>query len=124
MTAFREVYKCNICWNVVEVLHAGQGTLVCCWENMNLLEEKNQDMGMEKHVPVIERKDWKITVKVGEQPHPMVEEHYIEWIEIVSDWNICRKYLMPWDHPVAEFEDSWEEVEARIYCNVHSLRKS
>ena len=95
MTEIRQVYKCNICGNIVEVLHDGVGELVCCGEPMNLLTEKSEDAGLEKHVPVLEKVGDQVKVKVGSIPHPMEPNHYIEWIEIVADDKICRAFLKP-----------------------------
>jgi superoxide reductase len=124
MTEQKQVYKCNICGNIVEVLHTGVGQLVCCGQPMELLEEKTEDVGQEKHVPVIERTDAGVKVKVGSVPHPMEEKHYIEWIEIIADGRSCRKFLNPGDKPEAEFEVKAEKIEAREYCNIHGLWKS
>lgn len=118
MTERLQVYKCELCGNVVEVLHSGSGELVCCGQPMVILEEQTADPSTEKHVPVIEGSK----VKVGSVPHPMKEEHYIEWIEIVSEDKICRTFLKPGDDPSALFE-SFEPEYAREYCNVHSLWK-
>ena len=84
------VYKCNVCGNIVEVTHVGGGTLVCCGQPMELLTEKTADQGMEKHVPVVEKIDGGYKVKVGSVPHPMEEGHYIEWIELMADGKIYR----------------------------------
>lgn len=122
-----QVYKCNKCGNIVEVLHKGGGTLVCCGEPMMLLEEKTQlKEGKEKHVPVVETKGDKILVKVGSVAHPMEEKHYIEWIEVItSDGRIFRKYLSPGNPPEAEFPVSAKNVAiVREYCNLHGLWKA
>lgn len=124
MTEKKQVYKCRICGNIVEVLHTGIGTLVCCGQPMQLFEEKNREGGMEKHVPVIEKTDNGTRVKVGSVEHPMEENHYIEWIEIIADGEYCRKFLGPEDKPEAEFEINVGKVSAREYCNVHGLWKS
>ena len=124
MTAIKQVYRCNICGNIVEVLHAGKGELVCCGQPMELLQEKTADVGLEKHVPVIESTDSGINVKVGDVPHPMEEKHYIEWVEVITDSGIYRKFLKPGDKPEAEFEIRPQKVVAREYCNIHSLWKS
>lgn len=121
MTELREVYRCNICGNIVEVLHAGVGQLVCCGEPMELLGEKTEDVGLEKHVPVIERTEKGIKVKVGAVPHPMEQRHYIEWIEVTADGRVYRRFLNPGDAPEAEFEITAEKVEAREYCSIHGL---
>jgi len=124
MTNLNEVYKCNVCGNIVEVLHAGAGELVCCGQPMELLQERTEDEGREKHVPVIEKTETGVRVKVGSVPHPMEEKHHIEWIEIIGDGRIYRKFLEPGDIPEAEFEVSAAKLEAREFCNVHGLWKS
>ena len=125
MTKVREIYKCNICGNIVEVLHAGVGELVCCGEPMELLTEKTQDSSIEKHVPYIEKTKEGVLVKVGQnQDHPMEEKHYIEWIQIIADGESYRKFLKPGDKPQALFEIKAENILAREYCNIHGLWKS
>ncbi|MFQ6086475.1 MAG: desulfoferrodoxin [Candidatus Bathyarchaeia archaeon] len=124
MTEQKQIYRCNICGNIVEVLHVGVGQLVCCGQPMELLTEKNVDVGLEKHVPVIEKTKKGTRVKVGSVPHPMEQRHYIEWIETIAEGRLCRKFLKPGDRPEAEFEITAEKIEAREYCNVHGLWKS
>lgn len=124
MTERRQIYRCNSCGNIVEVLHAGDGELVCCEEPMELLKEKTEDAGLEKHVPVIEKTETGLKVKVGSVPHPMEEKHHIEWIEVIADGRVYRKFLKPGDKPEAEFELKAGEIGAREYCNVHGLWKS
>lgn len=124
MTELKQVYKCSICGNIVEVLHAGIGELVCCGEPMELLKEKTDETGNEKHVPVIEKTETGIKVKVGSIPHPMEEKHYIEWIEIIADGISYRKFLKPGEKPEAEFEIKAEKIEAREYCSIHGLWRS
>ncbi|MBU4201667.1 MAG: desulfoferrodoxin [Candidatus Altiarchaeota archaeon] len=124
MTELRQVYKCNICGNIVEVLHTGAGTLVCCGQPMQLFEEKTEDEGKEKHVPVIEKIEGGVKVRVGSVPHPMEDAHHIEWVEVIAGGKSCRKFLKPGDEPEAEFKIDAEQVTAREYCNVHGLWKS
>ena len=124
MIAQKQIYKCNVCGNIVEVLRVGGGQLVCCGKPMELLQEKTQDVGQEKHVPVIEKTNRGVRVKIGLTPHPMEEKHYIEWIEIIIDGKYCRKFLKPGDKPEAEFEIKAEKITAREYCNIHGLWKS
>lgn len=124
MTKLKQIYKCNICGNIVEVIHTGVGQLVCCGQPMELLTEKIEDVGLEKHVPVIEKAGNKVKVKVGSIPHPMEQKHYIEWIEIIADGKTCRKFLEPGDKPEAEFETTAEKIKAREYCSIHGLWKS
>ncbi len=124
MTERRQIYKCNVCGSIVEVLHSGVGRLVCCGKPMELLVEKTEEAGGEKHVPVVERTEAGIKVKVGSVPHPMTEDHYIEWIEISANGEVHRKYLKPGDTPEAEFPVQAEEIEAREHCSIHGLWKS
>ena len=124
MISKNQIYKCNICGNIVEVLHAGGGELVCCGQPMELLNEKTEDEGLEKHVPVIEKTEAGIKVKVGLVEHPMEEAHFIQWIEIIADGQVYRKYLKPGDKPEAEFQVTADKIEAREYCNLHGLWKS
>src|SRR6056297_567682 len=119
-----QVYKCMACGNVVEVLHGGDGELVCCGEPMKLLSEQTADMAKEKHVPVIEKTDGGYKVVVGSTLHPMEEKHYIEWIELIADGKAYREFLSPSMAPEAEFKVKAESVTAREYCNVHGLWKS
>jgi len=123
MTQLNQVYKCNICGNVVTILHTGAGQLVCCNQPMQLLEEKTKDEGQEKHVPVIVKKENKVVVKVGSIPHPMEQNHYIEWIELTVDKVLHRKFLSPDDPPEAEFPVNGQNLTAREYCNLHGLWK-
>ncbi|MCF8068418.1 MAG: desulfoferrodoxin [Desulfobacterales bacterium] len=124
MAKKQEIYKCDICGNIVEVLHSGDGQLVCCGEDMKLFEAKTADEGKEKHVPVIEPSGEGVTVKVGSNPHPMEEKHYIEWIEITDGDIVCKQYLKPGQSPEAIFKSIKTGVTAREYCNVHGLWKS
>jgi|SRR6056297_668056 len=124
MAERKQVYKCELCGNVVEVLHGADGDLVCCGTEMVLFEEKTADEGKEKHVPVIETTDEGVKVKVGSNPHPMEEKHYIEWIEVIDGETSCRQYLKPGQAPEAIFKGCSENVTAREYCNVHGVWKS
>ena len=121
MTEKLQVYKCEVCGNIVEVLHAGVGELVCCNQPMMLMEAKTEEQGKEKHVPVIEKTDKGVLVKVGSVPHPMEEKHYIEWVAVDTDRGIFRKFLNPTEPPEAEFEIKEGVIGAREYCNVHGL---
>lgn len=124
MTERRQIYRCNVCGNIVEVLHAGVGRLVCCGQPMEMLKEKTEDVGMEKHVPVIEKTVKAVKVRVGSIPHPMEEKHYIEWIEVIADGVTHRKFLKPGDKPEADFEVKADKIQARGYCNIHGLWKA
>ncbi|MEO0079087.1 MAG: desulfoferrodoxin [candidate division WOR-3 bacterium] len=118
-----EVYRCEICGNVVEVVHGGQGQLVCCGQPMKLLVENTVDASKEKHVPVIEKVADGYRVKVGSVPHPMEEKHYIEWIELIAGEKVYRQFLAPGEKPEAVFAVRAENVTAREYCNLHGLWK-
>jgi superoxide reductase len=121
MTRKQQIFKCEICGNIVEVLHAGVGQLVCCDQPMTLLVENSEDADEEKHVPVIERTAEGILVKIGSTPHPMEEKHYIEWIQLIADEQSYRVFLTPANEPQALFKISADDVTARAYCNVHGL---
>jgi superoxide reductase len=121
MTKKLQIYKCEVCGNIVEMLHAGAGELVCCGQPMKLYRENTVDAAKEKHVPVIEKTAAGIKVKVGSIPHPMEEKHYIEWIEVIADGKAYRKCLNPGEAPEATFELQAEQVTAREYCNLHGL---
>lgn len=115
-----EVYKCFVCGNIVEVTDGHAGTLTCCDKAMKLQEEKTADSATEKHVPVIEATDQGIKVTVGSTLHPMDDDHYIQWIEVINGDYIQRKYLKPGDAPVAEFYVKYsDKLVAREYCNKH-----
>jgi len=116
-----EVYKCEVCGNIVEVLHGGKGELVCCGKPMALQKENTVDAAKEKHVPVVEKTADGIKVKVGDVPHPMEEKHFIEWIEIIADGKAYRQFLNPGEAPEALFKISADQVTAREYCNIHGL---
>lgn len=124
MTELNKIYKCEICGNIVQVLHTGKGELVCCGQPMVALQEQTADFKTEKHVPVIEKQENGFLVKVGSVPHPMEEKHYIEWIELIADGVSYRKYLNPGDKPEAFFCIDAAEVSAREYCNIHKLWRS
>lgn len=124
MRNINEVYKCNICGNIVEFTHGGVGILVCCGENMKLQEENTVDASLEKHVPVIEKIEDGIIVTVGEVDHPMTEEHHIEWIEVLFENGNCKKFLKPGDKPQAQFKIKSDNIVVRAYCNLHGLWKA
>jgi len=124
MTARLEVYKCELCGNIVEVLHAGAGELVCCGQAMTCLKENTVDAAKEKHVPVIEKIEGGVKVKVGSVAHPMEEKHYIEWIEIIADGKAYRQFLEPGQTPEATFMVDATDITAREYCNLHGHWKA
>lgn len=119
-----EVYKCELCGNIVEGLHEGAGGLVCCGQNMVTMTANTVDAAKEKHVPVIEKIDGGYRVKLGSAPHPMEDSHYIEWVELVAGAKVYRQFLNPGDAPEATFSIDAAEVTARAYCNLHGLWSS
>lgn len=121
MTERLQIYKCEICGNIVEVLHTGAGTLVCCGQPMKQIAENSTDASQEKHVPVVEAAGGKVTVKVGSVAHPMEEKHYIEWIQVLTEKAAYRKFLNPGEAPQALFEITEPVVSTREYCNMHGL---
>lgn len=124
MTKLNQIYKCEVCGNIVEMVHVGVGELVCCNQPMTLQEENTVDAAKEKHVPVIEETEKGILVKVGEVDHPMDEDHYIEWIERIADGKVIRKNLKPGDKPEVIFCKKGENITVRAYCNLHGLWKA
>ncbi len=124
MTNKLELYRCNVCGNIVEVVISGQGELVCCGENMEKLTPKTQDEMKEKHVPVFETTENGVIVKIGEFPHPMEEEHHIQFVEVISGDNkyVKRKYFMAGDEPILKIKcDCKNGLSAIEYCNIHGL---
>lgn len=133
MTKLREIYRCPICGNIVEVLHEG-AVLSCCGRPMQLLSANTTDGAYEKHVPIVERVDGGFRVSVGSVEHPMTEEHYIQWIELLTPMCVMRRELHPSDKPEAVFlidkttacgrvamACDIDKVSAREYCNLHGL---
>ena len=120
-----QVYRCEICGNIIEVVHAGKPALVCCGKPMTLLGENTTDAAQEKHVPVLEKAGSKLTVKVGSVDHPMENDHYIEWIEVIAGTGAYMKFLSPGDAPTAQFNlETDEAITVRAYCNLHGLWKA
>ncbi len=124
MTKKLQIYKCDLCGNIVEMMHGGKGDLICCGEPMKLFDEKTADSSTEKHVPVVEKIDGGFKVTVGSVLHPMEDKHYIEWIQIIADGKAYRQFLNPGDKPEAVFRIDADEVTAREYCNIHGLWKA
>jgi superoxide reductase len=118
-----QVYKCEVCGNIVEVLHGGQGELVCCGQPMKLYKENTVDAAKEKHVPVVEKVATGYKVKVGSVAHPMEEKHYIEWVELIVGDKAYRQFLRPGEAPEALFAVDAPNATAREYCNLHGLWK-
>lgn len=123
MTELRQIYKCEICGNMVEIVHPGAGTLVCCGKPMTLKKENTTDGAKEKHVPYVEKVEGGVLVKIGEVEHPMIEEHYIQWIEVLTEKETYRKFLKAGEKPEAFFKVDGEIIAVREYCNLHGLWK-
>ncbi len=119
-----EIYKCNLCGNVVEIAGVGGGQLVCCGQPMTLQNENTVEASKEKHIPIFEKANGKIQIKVGSVAHPMEEKHYIEWIEIITEKCIIRRYLKHGDKPEAELPTCCNNFSVRAFCNLHGLWKS
>lgn len=117
-----QIFKCSICGNIVELLHAGGGQLVCCGLPMELQEENTVEASLEKHIPVIEEREGSWIIKVGSVAHPMEETHYIEWIEAETAMGVCKKFLKPGDAPEMKIDE--KVLSARAYCNLHGLWRS
>jgi len=124
MSKTHEIYKCTVCGNIVEVLHAGEGELVCCGQPMVLMTENTVDAAKEKHVPVITKVAEGYRVAVGSVAHPMEAKHWIEWIELVANGRVYRQNLEPGQLPEATFTIKADHVSAREYCNLHGLWKA
>ena len=123
MTKLHQVYKCEVCGNMVEMVHASAGELVCCNQPMKLCVENTSDGAKEKHVPVVEKVNGGFKVKVGSVAHPMEEKHYIEWVELIADGKSYKQFLKPGEAPEAFFKIDANKVTAREYCNLHGLWK-
>lgn len=124
MTKRLELYKCNVCGNLVEVVLNGAGELVCCNEKMQLLNANTTDGDGEKHVPVFLKKDGELEIRIGSQPHPMTKEHYIQFIEIISDDEVYlkRKYLKPEEDALLNLKGyDIGAMKVEEYCNIHGL---
>ena len=124
MTTLNEIYKCEICGNIIEVLHEGPGTLVCCGKPMNHMPEQSKGKYAEKHAPVIEKNEDGIKVKIGKVEHPMEDKHFIEWIEITTKNGTSKKFLKPGEKPEKKFPVGTEIIKVRSYCNIHGLWKN
>jgi len=124
MTMRLQIYKCEVCGNMVEVIHEGKGQLVCCNQPMKQIVENTVDAAKEKHVPVVEKTAAGIKVKVGSVPHPMEEKHYIEWVQIIAGGKSFRQFLKPGEVPEAAFEVKANIESVREYCNLHGLWKA
>jgi superoxide reductase len=124
MTQKSQIYKCNICGNIVEVLHTGAGELVCCNQPMQVQEEKDHDEGEEKHAPIIKKEEDGTKITVGSILHPMQEDHFIEWIELTIDDKIFKKFLSSKDKPEIKVSLKGGKIKARAFCNLHGLWKA
>jgi len=124
MTEKLDIYKCNICGNVAEIVHAGASDMSCCGAPMDQLKENSVDAAQEKHVPVVEKVAGGFKVTVGSVAHPMTDDHYIEWIELIAGDSCYRQFLNPCDTPEAAFIVSADSAVARAHCNLHGLWKS
>ena len=122
-----ELYRCEICNTIVEVVQGGAGALVCCGQEMTKIKEQHDSEHSDRHVPTIEfdgvGKNRKVKIQVGKELHPMINEHYIKFIEAISKDGVYlkRKVLHPNEEPKLEFLCDCEEMIVREYCNLHGL---
>jgi superoxide reductase len=124
MTEQKQIWKCEVCGNIIEILHKGADSLVCCNQSMILQKENTiEQEGKEKHIPIIKKDAKGVVIKVGSVPHPMEEKHYIEWIEISTEKGESKKFLKPGEKPEAKFpvKADISEIHSRAYCNIHGL---
>lgn len=124
MTSKLDFYRCSVCGNIVEVVISGDGELVCCGQPMTLLKANTTDAAQEKHVPFFVKKDEELEIRIGSAPHPMVPEHYIQFIEVVSEDGryVKRKYLYPNEDPIFVLRGyDIGSLNAKEYCNLHGL---
>ncbi len=124
MAQRNEVYKCDLCGNIVEVLAGAAGALACCGEDMKLLKENTVDAAVEKHVPVSSDSSEGLLVNVGSVDHPMTDDHYIEWVELISGDTTYSVFLNPGDKPQVCFPALEGDLTVRAYCNLHGLWKN
>ncbi len=125
MTEKNQVYKCEICGIITEVIHSWAGQLSCCGKDMTLITENTEEAATEKHIPIIKETDEWVEILVGSVEHPMIDTHYIEWIEVITNNSIYREDLHPWLEPKAKFCVAKEDIiSIRAYCNIHSLWKN
>ena len=121
MTELKQIYKCNICGNITEVLNIGVGELICCGQPMELMQSKTEDIGQEKHLPIIKKTGDDTIIEVGSVLHPMDKDHYIQWIEVIVGKLSYKKFLNPNDKPIAKLKLKAEKIKAREFCNIHGL---
>ncbi|NMB30485.1 MAG: desulfoferrodoxin [Clostridiales bacterium] len=114
--------RCAKCGNMATYIKDGGVPIVCCGEPMKILKANTEDAAVEKHVPYCEVKDGKLEVQIGEDIHPMLDEHWIEWIAVVSEAGIEITKLKPGMEPKATF-CNYENVDVYEYCNLHGLWK-
>ncbi|MBL6991884.1 MAG: desulfoferrodoxin [Bacteriovoracaceae bacterium] len=124
MTTRDQVYKCDLCGNIVEVMHAAGGKLVCCGQPMGHQNENTTEAAVEKHIPTVSFSSGELAVKVGSTSHPMADDHYIEWIELVNKDTIYRQHLSPGGEPSYNFKVEHNNYVVRAYCNLHGLWKA
>ncbi len=119
-----KIFKCEICGNIVELINNGGGTLVCCGQEMNEIEISTEENTYEKHIPFMTKKGNELSVQIGKVIHPMIKEHYIEWIAIIEDNKIQKVNLNPDEDPIAKFIVNGTNITAYAYCNIHGLYKT
>ena len=121
----KKYYVCEVCGNIVEKVHDSGNELMCCMRTMQELEAGTTDGKVEYHIPVCKLKHNELKVKIGKEPHPMEDKHYIQWVSVITDKGEMRKYLKPGDEPEVCFHlcDDEKVCEIYAYCNLHKLWK-
>lgn len=115
-------YRCPICGNVIEPIEGDINHMMCCGQKMELMVANTQDAAVEKHVPVYEKVEDEIVVKVGEIDHPMEKDHYIMWVAQVNDNQVSRVTLYPEQGISVRFKYIPNST-IYAYCNKHGLWK-
>ncbi len=119
-----DIYKCDKYGIIAQIMTTGAGKLVCCETSMDKMIENTTDAAKEKHIPVVEKIGNRLEVKVGSVNHPMNEDHFIQWVEVVGNEESFLKFLSYTDKPEAVFDLECDEFYVRAYCNLHGLWRS
>lgn len=118
-------YRCPVCGNIVVKVADGAGELCCCRQPMQIIEANTSDGAHEKHVPAVTLEGDTITVNVGEVDHPMLDEHFIQWVYVVTEEGVIARCLKPGEPPRATIQLGGQKpIEVYEYCNLHGLWKT
>ncbi len=116
-----KILRCNSCGNIIEMIQENNTKIICCGTEMQILEEKQNNEGTEKHIPIVKQKEDKTIIQIGEVLHPMSKEHQIEWLEIITKDKVIRKNFEYTEEPTIEINNKEEIIMLRAYCNKHGL---